>query len=98
MKLEHCREKIDQIDTQILALLNRRAEVAMEIGSIKAAAGLPITDETRERAILSSIARDNPSDLCDAAAVRIYRQILEESRRVQIQTAAVFAAKGESVK
>lgn len=98
MKLEHCREKIDKIDTQILALLNRRAEIAKEIGSIKATAGLPIIDAARENAILRTIARDNPGDLCDAAAVRIFRQILDESRQVQIENATAIATSGEAVK
>jgi monofunctional chorismate mutase len=98
MNLDHCREKIDNIDTQILALLNRRAEIAKEIGSIKATAGLPIVDETREDSILRSIARDNPGELDDAAAVRIYRQILDESRNVQVENAAAIAANGEPAK
>lgn len=98
MKLEHCREKIDRIDTQILALLNRRAEIAKEIGSIKAVAGLPIIDATREDAILRTIARDNPGDLCDAAAVRIYRQILDESRQIQIENTPATVTSGEAVK
>jgi monofunctional chorismate mutase, high GC gram positive type len=98
MNLNHCREKIDSLDTQILALLNRRAEVAKEIGGIKATVGLPIVDETREAEILSSIARDNPGDLEDAAAVRIFRQILNESRNVQIANAKLVAPNGEPAK
>lgn len=89
MKLNHCREKIDNIDTQILALLNRRAEIAKQIGAIKAAAGLPIVDTVREDAILRTIARDNPGDLDDAAALRIYRQILDESRKVQLENTSI---------
>src|SRR5688572_18647728 len=98
MNLNHCREKIDAIDTQILALLNRRAEIAKEIGTIKAIAGLPIVDTAREDTILRTIARDNPGDLDDAAAVRIYRQILDESRNVQIENAAAAVTNGEPAK
>jgi monofunctional chorismate mutase len=97
MKLEYCREKIDQIDTQILALLNRRAEIAKEIGTVKSAAGLPIIDEAREEAVLSTIERDNPGDLSDDAAVRIFRQILDESRRVQVEHVGSVTATGEPV-
>lgn len=98
MNLSQFREKIDTIDIQILALLNRRAEIAKQIGSIKATSGLPIVDEIREEAILRTIARDNPGDLGDAAAVRIYRQILNESRQVQLDDAAAIRRNGETVR
>lgn len=98
MNLNHCREKIDSIDTQILALLNRRAEISKQIGSIKAAAGLPIVDASREEAILRYVSRDNPGDMSDEAALRIYRQILDESRKLQMEKAVVSTANGEAAK
>jgi chorismate mutase/prephenate dehydratase len=85
MNLGNCREKIDSIDTQILALLNRRSELSKYIGELKANAGLEIIDVDREDVILRRIARDNPGDMEASAAVRIYRQILDESRRIQIE-------------
>lgn len=89
MNLNQCREKIDSIDTQILVLLNRRAVLVKCIGAIKAAAGLPIVDAEREDAILRSVSRDNPGDMSDEAALRIYRQILDESRKLQVENAAM---------
>ena len=83
MTLNQCREQIDEIDVQILALLNRRAEVSKYIGSLKMQAGLPVADSEREYEILRRIVRDNPGDLDDGAASRIYESILAESRQIQ---------------
>ena len=83
MNLNQCREMIDEIDCQILALLNRRAEVSRTIGSLKLKAGLPITDASREAEVLNRVARNNSGDLPDEGASRIYQQILAESREIQ---------------
>ena len=96
MNLNQCREKIDEIDTQLLALLNRRAEMSTVIGMLKTRAGLLIVDAERESEVLRRIARDNPGDLDDQAAARIYRQILDESRRLQARTRVEGIAKAEA--
>ncbi|MGQ0542640.1 MAG: chorismate mutase [Blastocatellia bacterium] len=98
MRLEECREHIDHIDTKILALLNRRAEIAKEIGTLKLRSGLPIVDPEREANILRSICRDNPGDLSDEAAARIYQQILLESRQIQLGISTEISRNGEAVK
>ena len=43
------RNKIDGLDSELVRLLNERAEVAKEIGEIKARAGLPVTDPNAKR-------------------------------------------------
>jgi chorismate mutase len=96
MNLNQCREKIDEIDTQLLALLNRRAEMSKVIGMLKTRAGLPIVDAERESEVLRRIVRDNPGDLDDQAAAHIYRQILDESRRLQAMTRAEAIVQAEA--
>ena len=86
MKLEESRKKIDAIDTEILILLNRRAEVSKEIGVLKLGAGLPIVDNGREDDIIRRIARENDGTMQDKTVVEIYRAILSESRRIQEET------------
>lgn len=83
MKLEESRKKIDAIDTEILILLNRRAEISKEIGVLKLGAGLPIVDSGREDDILRRIARENEGKMRDKTVVGIYQAILGESRRIQ---------------
>ncbi|HVF30313.1 MAG TPA: chorismate mutase [Pyrinomonadaceae bacterium] len=83
MKLEEGRRIIDAIDTEIMTLLNRRAHISRRIGGIKARAGLPIADANREEDVMRKIIRENEGEIADQALVGIYREILQESRRIQ---------------
>jgi len=94
MHLEECREKIDAIDAEILRLLNSRAGLSERIGQIKARAGLPIIDPSREEIILRSVTRD--SEISPDAVERIYREILSESRRIQLAISAETATTSEA--
>ena len=83
MKLEDWRNEIDSIDTEIARLINQRAGVAKKIGVLKAKAGLPIVDGDREEAILRGVCGKNEGVLKDESLVRIFRQIIRESRQMQ---------------
>jgi chorismate mutase len=83
MRIEDCREEIDRIDGELLRLLNRRALLALEIGEMKARAGLPLKDEGREREVLSRSSVANAGPLADGSVARIFRRIIRESRRVE---------------
>lgn len=83
MRIEDCREEIDRIDGELLRLLNRRALLALEIGEMKARAGLPLKDEGREREVLSRSSVANVGPLADGSVARIFRRIIRESRRVE---------------
>jgi chorismate mutase/prephenate dehydratase len=97
MSLGDLRTQIDEIDEQIVSLLHRRADIAHEVGQIKAKAGLPIVDREREGAIMRKIMAPNESNIDTAVIARIYGEILLESRRIQ-QTAIQDAIrKGEKV-
>ena len=98
MKLEECREKIDGIDAAILALLNRRASLSRRVGCIKAKAGLPVIDLRREDVVIRRVVRESAGEISADAVMRIYGEILSESRRIQLAIAAEAAANGEAVK
>ncbi len=51
-ELKRLRERIDEIDKEIISLLEKRLEIAQKIGKIKARASLPIQDEKREKEVL----------------------------------------------
>ena len=95
MKLEECRRQIDELDSSIVALLNRRAMIARKIGRIKLLAGLPVTDVEREEMVLRRVMNKNSGAIDDRALARLYREILNESRRIQNDLAAEVAAIGE---
>jgi chorismate mutase len=79
------RRRIDRLDDQILRLLARRAALAVQVGLIKRRTGLSARSSDRERAILHRIARSNQGPLQQGAVRRIFRSIVQESRRAAIR-------------
>jgi chorismate mutase/prephenate dehydratase len=91
MRLEESRKQIDEIDSQIVELLNRRASVSRRIGELKTRAGLPVVDPEREEIVLRKIVRDNAGQIDPGSLMRIYREVLEESRRIQTTVLLSFS-------
>ena len=81
--LDFWRERIDALDDQILELLNERARYALSVGKIKHAEGSPLHDPERETLILNRIRELNGGPLSHEAAQRIFRQIIDESLRLE---------------
>ena len=81
--LDFWREKIDALNERILELLNERARYALCAGQIKRACGLPLHAPERETLILNRIRELNGGPLSHEAAQRIFRQIIDESLRLE---------------
>ena len=81
--LDFWRNKIDALDDQILELLNERARYALSVGKIKQAEDLPLHVPDRETLILNRIRELNGGPLSHEAAQRIFRQIIDESLRLE---------------
>jgi chorismate mutase len=96
MKLEDWREEIDEIDSQIVGLLNRRAQAAQSVGVLKAQIGLPIVDIEREDEVLRKIKLRNAGNLDDDILVKLYRDIMQKSRLIQIETVRKMRSEKES--
>lgn len=83
-ELAQCRDEIEQIDRQIIALLSRRLTLGKRTGELKKLAGLPILDPTREAAVIRRVtgqARD--AGLPPEPIREVFWQIVGMSRRVQ---------------
>ena len=52
-ELEELRAKIDRVDDELIAALNRRFELTGRVRELKRAKGLPAKDEAREREIIA---------------------------------------------
>ena len=85
MDIEYWRTEIDEIDRELLRLLNRRARLAMKVGALKRAAGLPYCDPDRERVILRTLQQANGGPLAQHAIVKVFRRIIRESRQAESQ-------------
>jgi len=77
------REEIDSLDSQLLAIFNRRAALALEIGRIKKILDLPVYDPSREKRIFDRMKKDNPGPLDNGAVVRLFERVIDESRRLE---------------
>lgn len=79
------RGQIDELDNKILRLLSQRAELSICVGHVKRRTGLAARSSDRERAILRRILKVNEGPLDSAAIRRIFRLIVQESRRTAIR-------------
>ncbi len=73
------REKIDDLDRQIVGLLNARASVVIEIGRAKAADGKQVYAPDREKAVLDRIAALNAGPLPARTLQAIYLELMSGS-------------------
>ncbi len=83
--LTHARQQIDALDLQLLDLLQRRMSVAVQIGELKARAGLPLYHPERESVLLENLAAQVGGPLTPNAVREIWQGILRCSRDVQKQ-------------
>ena len=97
MNLQESRRKIDSIDEQIVTLLNRRAAEVKQIGRIKSSAGLPTVDQEREAEIYRKVTAENFGHIDNEGLMRIFEQIVAESRRIQANGSVGIAEIGEPV-
>ncbi|OYV86625.1 MAG: hypothetical protein B7Z63_03710, partial [Ignavibacteriae bacterium 37-53-5] len=86
-EMKSLRRKIDRLDKLIVRLLNRRAKYADEIGKIKDKLGLDVYSPDREKQVYENVSRQNPGPLTDEAVKRVYERIIDESRRLERESA-----------
>lgn len=77
------RHGIDTVDDAILALLNKRAGLSLEVGRRKAGRDSAVFKPFREQEVLARLAAANPGPLPANHLLAIYREILSSSRRLQ---------------
>ena len=90
LTLEDLRARIDEIDAQLLALLNRRASVSLEVAELKRSQSAdPVYHRPeREVALLDALQAANEGPLPAQDLEDIYRVILASSRGLQSSDAA----------
>jgi chorismate mutase/prephenate dehydratase len=72
------------LDDEILELIQRRADLALEIGRVKKRRALAVIDRPREKAVLDRLIRKSRGRTLKGEAVReIYSAILQACRAVQ---------------
>lgn len=89
------RMKIDALDAQILALLNARAQVALEVGAEKHARGEPVYRPEREAQVLAGLGARNSGPLKTEGVQAIWREVMSACRAIEaVQTVAYLGPSG----
>lgn len=81
--LAQLRIQIDAADRELLALLNRRAELANEVGEIKRAEGSPVFRPEREAEVIHALQSSNPGPLKPGGVASIWREIMSACRALE---------------
>src|SRR5688572_13369394 len=81
--IENPRAEIDGIDSEILRLLNRRAEIALRVGAVKAEKDASLVDPLRESQVLARLTEENPGPFEAHSIENIFQRIIDESLALQ---------------
>ncbi len=89
------RDQIDAIDQQLLSLLNRRAQVAEQVGAVKRAEGTPFFRPDRVAQVIRKIENANQGPLLNAHVASIWREIMSACLALEApQRVAVLGPQG----
>lgn len=86
--LKQYRDKIDAIDEQLLGLVNERARLAREIGSLKEDG--TIYRPEREAQVLRRLMDHNHGPLSNEAVTAIFRQVMSNCRALEKELSVAF--------
>lgn len=76
VRISELRKAIDEIDSQILRLLNRRAELVIEVGRLKAEQNLEYHVPQREEEIYARLAGENTGPFPAQAVRPVFREVI----------------------
>ena len=81
--LAEYRDRIDEVDRELLTLLNARTRVVEEIGRVKREARMAIYEPKREDEVFHNVTGNNQGPLTAEAVRRIFERIIDEMRKIQ---------------
>jgi len=88
--IDALRVAIDAVDDQIVALLNRRAALAVEVGEIKRASDAPVYRPEREAQIIDRLRAKNTGPLSLTALASIYLEVISACREIERRLRVAF--------
>jgi chorismate mutase len=77
------RDEIDRIDEELVKLLNKRSQCALEIGHIKHELNIPVYSPNREAEVIRHVTSINQGPLESGAIRRLFERIIDESRTLE---------------
>lgn len=79
MTLDELRQRIDELDRELVQLLNERAKVVVEVGKLKSKTDKPIYAPAREKQVFARITEANQGPLPDKTLKAIWRELMSGS-------------------
>jgi chorismate mutase/prephenate dehydratase len=77
--LGELRRRIDEVDSRLVAMLNERAQLVVEVGRCKRGSGTPIYAPHREAEVLNRVLQRNQGPLPDRTIEAVYRELMSGS-------------------
>jgi chorismate mutase / prephenate dehydratase len=84
------RQRIDALDRELLALLNRRMQVVVEVGELKKHEGSPVFRPEREAQVIDGLKAINTGPLKNECVAPIWREIMSASRALEAPTRVAY--------
>lgn len=81
--IDKYRREIDDIDSELLRMLNRRASCALSIGKIKRQKNLPIHVPEREEEVLQRLTSLNEGPVPAESVRNVFQTIFEQMRALE---------------
>ena len=84
------RTQIDGLDRELLALLNRRASLALQVGEMKKREGSVVFRPEREAQVIDGLKKLNPGPLKAQSVAPIWREIMSACRALETPTRVAY--------
>ena len=81
--MEKLRKRIDELDTELLRLLNKRAECVVKIGAIKQKAHSNVLVPQREKELLDRLTSLNKGPMTEKMVHSLFQEIIDTLKELQ---------------
>lgn len=88
--LDALRQQIDALDATLVAQINQRLQLALQVGEAKRQSGKPVYDPAREKMVFERLHSMNNGPLPKACLERIYREIISAATALQRQISVAY--------
>ena len=89
-KVRSLRKGIEAVDSQVLRLLNERAEIVLELGKVKSEMNMDSYNPQREEEILRHLETENSGPFPRWAIRSVYREVISACRALQAELTVAF--------
>lgn len=83
VELDQLRDRVDELNVELLKLINERARLVQEIGRVKETQGVFRYDPVRERSMLDIIKENNDGPFQNSTVEHIFKEIFKAGLELQ---------------